>query len=160
MRELLLSIHILAIAVWIGAGFFELYMGRRFLATETAVPERQREAATLLRMTYHADFAVFIATLTAFAAGLVQTFLFDWGFLTGPLWLTVKQVIMLIVLATVALILPRALKLGAVVAALPDGAPSVPPEGYALYRGLEPFYVLMRVLAVVAVILAVSRYTF
>lgn len=157
LRNLLLTAHIWAIAVWIGAGFLELYLGRKFLKTETGSPEFRREAATLLRMTYQADLGVFAATLIAFAAGLAMTFTFDWGFLTGPLWLTVKQALMIIVLATVVLIFPRAIKLGGVIGELPKGASEVPPEGYTLYRELEPWYLAMRVLALAAVAIAVFR---
>ena len=36
IRNLLLSVHLLAIIVWIGVGFFQLYLGRRFLAARSA----------------------------------------------------------------------------------------------------------------------------
>jgi hypothetical protein len=157
LRNLLLTIHVWAIAAWIGAGFLELYLGRRFLATEHGLPEVKREAATLLRLTYQADLGVFAATLAAFGAGLAMTFIFEWGFLTGPLWLTIKQVIMLGVLATVILILPRALRLGGIIGSLPKGAAEVPAEGYAIYRRLEPWYLAMRLLALLAAALAIFR---
>ena len=158
LRNLLLTIHVWAIAVWIGAGFLELYLGRRFLKTETGPPETRREAATLLRMTYRSDLGVFAATLIAFAAGLALTFAFGWGFLTGPLWLTAKQAIMIIVLGVVVMIFPRAIRLAAVISALPPGAGEVPPLGYALYRSLEPWYLAMRALALAAVALAIFRF--
>jgi len=157
LRNLLLTIHIWAVAVWIGAGFLELYLGRRFLDSERASPERRKESATLLRLTYQADLGVFAATLIAFAAGLALTFSFEWGFLSGPLWLTIKQSIMIAVLGMVVLIFPRAIKLGGVIKALPEGASEVPEAAYSLYRSLEPWYLFMRLLAVTAVALAVFR---
>jgi hypothetical protein len=55
------------------------------------------------------------------------------------------------------MIFPRAIKLGGVINALPKGIAEVPPHGYALYRALEPWYLAMRVLAVIAVALAVFK---
>lgn len=157
LRNILLTVHIWAIAFWIGAGFLELYLGRKFLKTENAAPEKRREAATLLRLTYQADLGVFAATMIAFAAGLGLTFAFNWGFLTGPLWLTAKQAIMLVILVVVVMIFPRAIKLGGVIGKLPHGASEAPAEAYAIYRSLEPWYLAMRVLALIAVALAVFR---
>src|SRR5271156_2274304 len=65
IRDALLSVHLLAVIVWIGVGFFELYLGRRFLATRGSPVE-----APLIRIVYGSDMVVAAATFTAFAAGI------------------------------------------------------------------------------------------
>jgi hypothetical protein len=99
---------------------------------------------------------VFISTLVVFAAGTAMSLLLGWGFF-NEFWLGIKQGIMLLVLGVVLIILPRALRLGALIKALPDGPGAVTPEIRAVYRWLEPWYLVMRLLAVAAVVLAVWR---
>ena len=151
LRESLLTVHILANIIWIGFGFFELWLGRMFLATEGSQTE-----APLIRLIYRSDVIVFIATLIAFAAGTGMALTLGWGFFTH-VWLGIKQAIMFGVLTTIVVILPRALRLGALVGALPPGDGPATAEIRTLYRWLEPWYFLMRAAAVVAVVLAVWR---
>ncbi|MEL6385855.1 MAG: hypothetical protein AAFR41_07215 [Pseudomonadota bacterium] len=150
-REALLTVHILAVIAWLGFGFFELWLGRIFLAD----PESPA-AAPLIRIVYNSDIVVFVATLTAFAAGITQTILFGWGWFE-TLWLGLKQGIMIIVLSVVALILPSAFRLNAQIKALPEGPGPASVEVIQSYRRLEPWYWLMRLLGLVAVVLAVWR---
>ncbi len=150
-REPLLTIHVLAIIVWIGFGFFELWLGRIFMKGDGGAAE-----APLIRLVYRADLIVFIATLTAFASGTAMALLLDWGFFQNT-WLGIKQAIMFAVLAIVLFILPPALKLGALIAALPEGPGPATPEIKAQYARLEPWYVAMRIAAVAAVVLAIWR---
>lgn len=151
LREILLTIHLLANMVWIGFGFCELWLGRLFLAQDGSQAE-----APLIRFIYRCDLVVFIATLTAFAAGTAMALLLGWGFFTH-LWLGVKQAIMFGVLGVVVFILPTALKLGASIGALPPGPGPATPEIRSLYLKLEPWYLVMRVAAVIAVVLAIWR---
>jgi hypothetical protein len=151
LREILLTIHLLAVIVWIGFGFCELWLGRLFLQSEGQPVE-----ATLIRFIYQCDLAVFIATLTAFAAGVTMALTLGWGFFT-TLWLGAKQAIMFAVLGEVVLILPRALRLGPLISALPAGPGPATPDIRATYRWLEPWYLLMRLAALAAVALAVWR---
>ncbi len=151
LREILLTIHVLAIIIWIGGGFFELWLGRAFLKSEGLATE-----APLIRLVYQADLVVFAATLVAFGAGVAMTVTLDWGFFQH-LWLGIKQAIMFGVLGVVVMILPGALKFGAMIGALPAGPGAVTADIRAAYRRLEPWYLLMRLAAVAAVVLAVWR---
>ena len=150
-REILLTIHLLAIIVWIGFGMCELWLGRLFLRSQDADSE-----APLIRFIYQCDLAVFIATLVAFAAGTAMSLLLGWGFFNSP-WLGLKQGIMFAILAAVASILPAALRLGALIRELPPGPGPATVEIRAIYRRLEPWYLVMRLAAVAAVVLAVWR---
>lgn len=153
VRDTLLSIHILAIIAWIGAGFFELYLGRRFIAENGTVIE-----APLIRIVYDADLVVFGATVVAFVAGIAMAIYEEYWFFT-VLWLGIKQAIMILVIVIVAFIFPTAMKLNAAIKLLPAGPGPVTDEIRELYRKLEPWYWIMRILAVVAVLLAVWRPT-
>ena len=153
IRNTLLSVHILAIIGWIGAGFFELYLGRRFVAEKGTSVE-----APLIRIVYGADLVVFGATITAFVSGVAMAIHEGYWFFT-VLWLGAKQAIMILVLVIVALIFPVAMKLNSAMRRLPAGPGPATDEIRDLYRRLEPWYWLMRILAVVAVLLAVWRPT-
>ncbi|WP_164155402.1 hypothetical protein [Sandarakinorhabdus rubra] len=150
-RELLLTLHLLGIIVWIGFGLCEYWLGRVFL-TQAGSPAE----APLIRFIYRCDLVVFIATLISFAAGTAMALLLGWGFF-NELWLGIKQGIMFTVLAVVGIILPRALRLGTLIDALPAGPGPVTAEIRALYHWLDPFFLVMRALAVAAVVLAVWR---
>lgn len=151
IRGALLSIHLLAVIVWLGAGFYELYLGRLLRRSEGASAE-----AVLVRAMHRSGFVVFGATLLAFAVGVVMAVVLDWGFFT-QFWLGFKQAIALAILLIVAAIFPTALRLGAAIGALPPGDGPVPPAAKQLYGRLEPWYALMRILGIVAVLLAVFR---
>ncbi len=153
IRNTLLSIHILAIITWIGVGFFQLYLGRRFLAAKGTVLE-----APLIRIVYGSDLVVFGSTIVAFATGIALAIHESYGFFT-VFWLGTKQAIMLLVIVIIALIFPMAMKLNAAINALPQGPGPATEDIRALYRKLEPWYWSMRVLAVIAVLLAVWRPT-
>ena|SRR5450755_2456847 len=153
IRNTLLSIHILAIITWIGAGFFELYLGRRFLAAKGTVLE-----APLIRIVYGSDLVVFGATIVAFVAGIAMAIYEGYWFFT-VLWLGIKQAIMVLVIIIVCFIFPTAMKLNAAIKLLPDGLGPVTDDIRELYLKLEPWYWLMRVLALMAVFLAVWRPT-
>lgn len=115
IRNPLFSIHILGVIGWIGVGFFQLYLGRRFLAERGSVLE-----APLIRIIYSADIVVAVATLLVFATGIAMTILEGRGVFT-PLWLGALQAIMLIVVAIVAFIMPMTMKLNRAIGALPPG---------------------------------------
>ena len=146
IRNALLSVHLLAIITWIGVGFFELYLGRRFLATKGSPVE-----APLIRIVYNSDLVVAAATLTAFAAGIALALYEGLGFFQ-QLWLGAKQAIMIAVVLVVIAIMPTAMKLNAAINALPPGPGPATDEVRAIYLKLEPWYWLMRLLAVCAVL--------
>jgi hypothetical protein len=151
IRSALLSVHILAVIAWIGVGFFELYLGRRFLASKDTPVE-----APLIRIVYGSDLVVAAATVIAFLAGISLALYEGLGFF-HQLWLGTKQAIMIIVVLVVIGILPTANRLNAAINALPPGPGPASDEIRAYYRRLEPWYWLMRILAVGAVLLAVWR---
>ncbi|HEY2482150.1 MAG TPA: hypothetical protein VGI30_08145 [Caulobacteraceae bacterium] len=151
IRSALLSVHLLSIIAWIGVGFFELYLGRRFLASRGSPIE-----APLIRIVYTADLVVAAATVLAFVTGIAMTLYEGQGFFS-LLWLGTKQAIMIIVVIVVIAISPTAMKLNAAVSALPAGPGPATDEIRGFYRRLEPWHGLMRVLAVCAVLLAVWR---
>jgi hypothetical protein len=153
IRNTLLSIHILAIITWIGAGFFELYLGRRFLAAKGTVLE-----APFIRIVYGSDLVVFIATIVALLAGVAMAIYEGYWFFT-VLWLGIKQAIMLLIIVIVVFIFPTAMKLNVAINLLPAGPGPANDDIRELYRKLEPWYWVMRILAVIAVLLAVWRPT-
>lgn len=151
IRAALLSVHLLAVIVWLGAGFYELYLGRLLRRANGSTSE-----AVLIRAMHRSGFVIFGATLLAFAAGAAMAVMFDWGFF-AQFWLGVKQAIALTILLMVAAILPTALRLGHAIEALPPGDGPVPLAVKQIYGRLEPWYALMRILGVVGVVLAVFR---
>lgn len=151
MRDVLLSVHLLAVIVWLGAGFYELYLGRILRRSDGSAGE-----AMLIRAMHRSGFVVFGATLLAFAVGATMAVVLGWGFFE-QFWLGVKQALALAILLIVAGIFPTALRLGQAIEALPPGDGPVPLTVKQIYGRLEPWYALMRVLGVVAVLLAVFR---
>jgi uncharacterized membrane protein len=151
MRAALLSVHLLAVIVWLGAGFYELYLGRLLHRSDGSAAE-----AVLIRAMHRSGFVVFGATLLAFAAGATMAVVLGWGFFTH-LWLGLKQAIALTILLIVVGIFPTALRLGHAIEALPPGDGPVTLAVKQIYGRLEPWYALMRILGVVAVLLAVFR---
>lgn len=151
MRAVLLSVHLLAVIAWLGAGFYELYLGHLLRRSNGSAAE-----AVLIRAMHRSGFVIFGATLLAFAAGATMSVVLDWGFF-AQFWLGVKQALALVILVIVAGILPTALRLGKAIEALPPGDGPVPLAVKQLYGRIEPWYALMRVLGVVAVLLAVFR---
>lgn len=147
----LLSVHLLAVIVWLGGGFYELYLGRMLLRSDGSSAE-----AALTRAIHRSGFVIFGATLVAFAAGAAMTIVLDLGFFT-QFWLGLKQAIAVAILLIVSGIFPTALRLGQAIEALPPGDGPVPVPLKQLYARLEPWYTLMRVLGVVAVLLAAFR---
>lgn len=85
-----------------------------------------------------------------------MTFTEGYGFF-HPLWLGAKQAIMIVVVLVVAINLPTVMKLNAATKALPPGPGPATDEIRACYVKLEPWFWLMRILAVVALLLAVWR---
>lgn len=150
-RSLLLSVHLLAVIAWLGGGFYELWLGRLFLRSNGSTAE-----AALIRAIYRSDLVVFGATLLVFIVGAVMAVVLEWGFFTH-FWLGAKQVIALTVLVIVAGILPTALYLGKQIDAMPQGDGPVPLAVKQTYARLEPWFATMRILGVIAVLLAVFR---
>jgi hypothetical protein len=141
-------VHIISVIVWLGFGFCALWLGRVFLRC-AATPA----GAPLARFLRQCDLVIFGATLLAFAAGTTMALALGWGFFRTP-WLGLKQAIMFGVLGGVAVILPRAVRFGNLVAALPPGPGPISDEIRGLYVWLEPWYLGMRIAGITAVVLA------
>jgi uncharacterized membrane protein len=151
LRGTILTIHLLCVVVWLGAGLYEL-----FLAHEMKRARGTAGEAVLLRIYVRYGPTVAIATLLIAASGAVQSSLFGWGYFQ-TLWLGAKQALMLFVLATMAFLSPTFLRLGRLTASLPRDAGEVPEEARVLLRRSEPFILAMRGAGLVALALAVFR---
>jgi hypothetical protein len=151
IHALLLSVHLLGVAFWIGLGFAQLYVGRQFrLARGTDLE------APLLRLTLRLNGWVIAATLTAAAAGVGLAVVTGLGFF-HQLWLGAKQAIMLAVFAMAAAIGPAAARVGRTAALLPPGPGPASEAARIDLERMLPWEVAMRVAAVAALLLAVWR---
>lgn len=77
IRNMLLSVHLLAIIVWIGVGFFELYLGRRLLASSGSPVE-----APLIRIVYNSDLVAQKLRRGTDQSGRLQCCLHTYGLLS------------------------------------------------------------------------------
>ncbi|MBS0376673.1 MAG: hypothetical protein JSR73_19020 [Proteobacteria bacterium] len=153
LRSLLLSIHLLAVIVWLGFGCYEILVLR-----EIGRARDRPEEAALIRLYGRYAGIVAVATLIVAAAGVAMTVAFGWGFFTVR-WLALKQAIMAaIVLAMIALT-PLFRRTYAAIAALRDGDAATLAAAREAIRRVERHVILMRVGGVLAVLLAVWRPT-
>lgn len=153
VRSILLSIHLLAVVVWIGFGLYELLLIRE-IRHARGLPEE----IPLIRIYGRYAGIVAIATLVVAAAGVAMSALLGWGFF-AVLWLGIKQAIMAaIVIAMIALI-PLFRQTYAAIASIsgPDSAELL--NARALINRVERYVVLMRLGGVVAILLAIWRPT-
>jgi uncharacterized membrane protein len=148
-HDLILAVHVLAAIVWIGFGFYELWLGRFFLETWNS-----SAAAPLVRFIHRSDLAAIIATMAVFLTGLGLAVL-DFDRVTHELWLMLKLGIMTAVMGIVAFQLHATLDLGRRIDALPRGAGPVTEDIRDAYRHVEPWNLAMRLLAALAVLLSV-----
>jgi uncharacterized membrane protein len=88
IRNVLLSIHILAVVVWLGCGLYELVLTREIHRARGSAEE-----IPLLRIYGRYAGIVAIATLVTAAAGVSMSLMLGWGFFS-VLWLGIKQGIM------------------------------------------------------------------
>ncbi|MGF2059448.1 hypothetical protein, partial [Enterococcus innesii] len=84
----LLSIHILAVIVWLGFGLYELLVLREVRRARGTPGE-----AALIRLYGRYAGVVAVATLVVAAAGVAMSLTLHWGFF-HVLWLGLKQAIM------------------------------------------------------------------
>ena len=93
LRNLLLTVHILGVIVWLGFGAYELLLSREIRRSRGTPLE-----AELIRIYGRYAAFVAVATLVVAATGALMSVLIGWGFFTS-IWLGAKQAIMLLVLA-------------------------------------------------------------
>ncbi len=153
LRNVLLSIHILAVVVWLGCGLYELLLTReirRAFGSPEEIP--------LIRIYGRYAGIVAIATLITAAAGVLMTLMLGWGFFS-VLWLGIKQAIMAAIILAMIFLTPLFLKTYATIGAVEDSdSPSLQVARELIWR-VERYVVLMRLGGVVSVLLAVWRPT-
>jgi len=153
IRTFLLSIHLLAVIVWLGFGLYELLLVRE-IHKARGLPEE----VPLIRIYGRYAGIVAVATLVVAAAGVAMAVILGWGFFT-VLWLGVKQAIMAAIILGMVVLTPRFARAYAAIAALSgDSAGSLEAARAAIQR-VEAPVLLMRIGGLVAVVLAVWRPT-
>jgi hypothetical protein len=153
LNDFILAAHVLAAIVWIGFGFYELWMGRFFLANwDNAL------GAPLARFIHKSDLAALIATMVVFLGGLALA-VSHLDRLTHELWLMLKLGLMTAILGVVSFSVQPSLDLGRMINALPAGPGPVTTAIYHAYRRIEPWNLVMRALAALAVLASIFRVT-
>ncbi len=151
LRNLLLTVHILGLIVWLGFGAYELLLSREIRRSRGTPLE-----AELIRIYGRYAAFVAVATLVVAATGALMSVLIGWGFFTS-IWLGAKQAIMLLVLAVMVCMVPTFVATAKATAALDRSGGSVPEHARQLLAKVERYVVPMRIGALVAVVLAVWR---
>jgi hypothetical protein len=151
LRNILLSIHILAVVVWLGFGLYELLLIRE-IRNARGLPEE----IPLIRIYGRYAGIVAVATLVVAAAGVGMSILLGWGFFS-VVWLGIKQSIMAAIVFGMIVLSPLFMRTYAAIAMI--SGPQSPELQTArdLIDRVERFAVLMRLGGVVAVVLAVWR---
>jgi len=147
----LLSLHLLGVVVWIGAGLYDLFLDREI--------ERARgtPAEVVLARVYVRYGPVIVAAVFVVAAtGALQTWLFGFGWL-GWSWLGAKQVLMGVVLAVLFGLFPSFARMSRAVSALPVGAAELSGEARQQLARVRPWLVVIRACAITALLLAAFR---
>jgi hypothetical protein len=139
------------VIVWLGCGLYELLLSR----------DIRREAGTAAEFHRFSTWfryqeVIPIATVLVAASGLLMSSFLGWGYFTS-LWLGLKQGIMLAILAAMAFVGPRMVRLKREFRALPQIEAVVPAEIRAVFFGAEPWFIAMRVAGLASVLLAVWR---
>ena len=151
LRNTLLSIHILAVIVWLGFGFYELLLTR-----EIRKARGSAEEIPLIRIYGRYAGIVAIATLITALAGAAMTMVHRWGFFS-VFWLGVKQGIMSAIILGMILLTPLFAELYKSIAAVDSDAPASINETREIMDRVEQYVLLMRVGGVIAVLLAVWK---
>lgn len=151
LRGTLLTIHLLSVVIWLGAGLYELFLYREMKL------HRGKPAEVALARVY-ARYGPVIAGATVLVAltGVLQSSFLGWGYFQH-LWLGLKQALMLGVLGVIAGLAPTFMRMGRAVASLPENTPQLSEEVRSLFSGVEPYVLVMRAAGPVAVVLAVFR---
>lgn len=151
LRNLLLTIHILGVIVWLGFGAYELLLSREIRRARGTPLE-----IDLIRIYGRYAGLVALATLVVAAAGALMSVALGWGFFTS-LWLGTKQAIMLLILADMVYMVPTFIATAKATAALTHPGGSALDQTRQLLERIERHVVPMRLGALVAVVLAVWK---
>ena len=153
LRTVLLSIHVLAVVVWLGFGLYELLLLR-----EIGRARGRPEEAALMRIYGRYAGIVAGATLVVAAAGVAMALALGWGFF-NVLWLGLKQAIMAAIILGMIILTPLFVKTYAAIGALSEERPETLETAREAIGRVEGHVILMRLGGLVAVVLAVWRPT-
>ena len=147
----LLSLHLLGVAVWIGAGLYDL-----FLAREIARARGTPAEVVLARVYVRYGPVIVAAVFTVAASGALQTWLFGWRWLALD-WLGAKQALMAVALAVLSGLFPSFARMSRAVRALPAGAAELSAEARSELARVRPWLGVVRACALTALVLAACR---
>lgn len=151
LRNLLLTIHILGVIVWLGFGAYELLLSREIRRARGTPLE-----IDLIRIYGRYAGFVAVATLVVALAGILMSAFVGWGFFTS-FWLGAKQTIMLLILADMAYLIPTFVATAKATAELTHPGGEVLDHTRQLLERVERHVVPMRLGALLAVVLAVWK---
>jgi hypothetical protein len=154
LRNVLLTIHLFAVILWLGGGAYELYVARqakRYRGTPVELP--------LLRMVATTGPVVAVSMLLVAVTGVPMSWLLGWGFFT-VFWLGAVQAIMAVGLGIMFSILRPYYRAGELMRALPPGPGEATDEIRAMLAALDPWILAMRIGALVAAVLAIWKPSF
>ena len=151
LRNLLLTIHLLAVIVWLGFGAYELLLSREIRKARGTPLE-----IDLIRIYGRYAGVVAVATLVVAISGFLMAALFGWGFFS-QFWLGAKQIIMLLILADMVYMIPTFIATAKATNALTDSSGEPLERTRLLLAKVERHVVPMRLGALVAVVLAVWK---
>jgi hypothetical protein len=132
-------------------GLYELFLSRDIRGATGTAAEFHRFSTW-----FRYQEVVPIATVLVAVSGFLMSSLLGWGYFTS-LWLGLKQGIMLAILAGMAVVGPKMVRLKRQFLALPPREAVVPTEIRAAFFGAEPWFLAMRIAGVASVLLAIWR---
>jgi len=151
LRSALLTVHLLAVILWLGGGAYELFVARqarRYRGTPVELP--------LLRMVATTGPVIAVAMVLVAATGVLMSWLLGWGFFR-VFWLGAVQAIMGVALCIMFSILRPYYRAGGLMRALPPGPGEATDEIRAALARLDPWIYAMRAGALVAFALAIWK---
>ena len=151
LRTVLLSIHLLAVIIWLGVGLYELFL-RREIRQARGLPQE----IALMRIYGRYAGIVAIATLVVAGAGMAMSLYLGWGFFS-VLWLGIKQGIMATIILGMAVLTPLFMRTYEAIESISENDASGLAAVRTLLRRIEKYLVLILLGGLVAVITAVWR---
>lgn len=153
LRTVLLSIHVLAVIVWLGFGLYELLLIR-----EIRRARGSPEEVALIRIYGRYSGIVALATIVVAAAGVAMALLLGWG-LFSVLWLGLKQGIMSAIILGMIALTPLFIKTYAAIGEISETNFLSVAKARDVIGRVEQYVILMRLGGFVAVVLAIWRPT-
>ena len=150
MRSLLLTLHMLAVVVWLGAVLHDLFLIREIRRSAGDAVEL---ALIRIRLWYGPVIAV--ATVVVLFTGVLMSSFLGWGYFTH-LWLGLKQFLLVLVVALLIPFLPIVIRLHSAVDGLAARVPANDEVRRLLAFGVR-YEIAMRVAVVIALLLAVNK---